>query len=173
MTTGPRRGATIPEMSESTGVVARVASWCVRHRRRVLVGWVVVVVAALGAMSGIGTRAANQFSLGGTESQRAQDLLTRAFPAQSGDVDQVVFRARQGRITDPAVRARIAPVLSRIRRLPHVSAVTGPYANGTAQISSNGRIAFATVIFDEQAPALSKSTVGRVISTAQAPARRR
>jgi putative drug exporter of the RND superfamily len=154
-------------MSESKGLVARIAGWCVQHRRRVLIGWVVVVVAALAASSGIGTRAANEFSLGGTESQEAQDLLTRAFPAQSGDVDQVVFHARVGRITDPAVRGQIRPVLSRIARLPHVSGVTSPYDSGTAQISKDGRIAFATVTFDKQAPALSKSTVQRVISTAE------
>ncbi len=154
-------------MSPRPGLVARVASWCVRHRRRVLIGWLVILVAALAASAGIGTRAANQFSLGGTETQRVQDLLTRAFPAQSGDVDQVVFRARQGRVTDPSVRARIAPVLARIARLPHVTGVAGPYAAGTAQISSDGRIAFATVTFDKEAPALSKSTVDRLISTAE------
>jgi RND superfamily putative drug exporter len=160
-----------PRMSHldasSAGVVVRVAGWCVRHRGRVLIGWLVIVVAAIAVTSGIGTRAANQFSLGGTESQQAQDLLTKAFPAQSGDVDQVVFRARTGRIADPAIRAQIAPALSRIRGLPHVSDVTGPYQNGAAQISSDGRIAFATVTFDEQAPALSKPTVARVISTAK------
>jgi putative drug exporter of the RND superfamily len=79
----------------------RFANWCVAHRRRVLITWLLLLVAALAAYSGIGTRAANQFSLSGTESQRAQDLLQQSFPAQSGDVDQIVFRARQGRITDP------------------------------------------------------------------------
>ena len=52
--------------------------------------------------------------------------------------------------------------------LPHVSGVTSPYAAGGRQaISSDGRIAFATVTFDEQAPALSKAQVERVISAAQ------
>jgi hypothetical protein len=145
----------------------RLADWCVAHRRRVLIAWLLLLlVAALAAYSGIGTRAANQFSLSGTESQRAQDLLEQSFPAQSGDVDQVVFRARQGRITDPAIRARIEQALTRVSRLPHVSGVTGPYAAGTAQISKDGRIAFATVAFNEKAPALSRATVERVISTA-------
>jgi RND superfamily putative drug exporter len=154
-------------MPEPSGLVPRIARWCVRHRRRVLVGWVLVVLAAFAASSGIGTRAANQFSLGGTESQRAQDLLTRAFRAQSGDIDQVVFRARETGITDPAIRARIAPALAHIARLPHVSGVSGPYDRGTAQISRDGRIAFATVAFDKQAPELSKATVERVISAAK------
>ena len=81
------------------------------HRRRALVAWVALLVVVLGVSGAVGTRQANQFSLKGTESQRAQDLLKAEFPAQSGDVDQIVFHARHGRITDPAVRARIAPAL--------------------------------------------------------------
>ncbi|HEY6777812.1 MAG TPA: MMPL family transporter [Thermoleophilaceae bacterium] len=155
-------------LSEKRGVVARIARWCVQHRRRTLVAWVALLVVVLGVAGAVGTRQANQFSLKGTESQRAQDLLGSDFPAQSGDVDQIVFHARHGRITDPAIRARIAPALSRVRRLPHVSGVTSPYAAGGRQaISSDGRIAFATVTFDEQAPALSKAQVERVISAAQ------
>src|SRR5918996_2886999 len=154
-------------MAADRGLVPRVARWCVQHRRRVLITWLVVLVAALAATSGIGTRAANQFSLSGTESQRAQDLLQQSFPAQSGDVDQIVFRARQGRITGAPIRARIEPVLARARRLPHVSTVVGPYAAGTRQISADGRIAFATVTFNKQAPELSKATVERLISTAR------
>jgi RND superfamily putative drug exporter len=155
-------------MSTNSGLVARVATWCVEHRRRVLIACVVVLVAALFTSSAVGTRQANEFSLKGTESQRAQDVLARDFPAQSGDIDQIVFRARRGRITDPAIRARIAAVLARVARLPHVAGVAGPYGTGGGQmISRDGRIAFATVTFDEQAPALSKPTVRRVIAAAE------
>jgi putative drug exporter of the RND superfamily len=153
--------------SKNPGLVAHAARWCVEHRRRTLIAWVALLVVALGVSSAVGTRPANQFSLKGTESQRAQDLLTRNFPAQSGDIDQVVFHTRQGRITDPGIRARIAPVLTRIARLPHVTGVTSPYAAGRQAISNDGRIAFATVTFDQQAPALSKPTVERVISAAE------
>jgi putative drug exporter of the RND superfamily len=154
-------------MYNEPGLIARIALWCVEHRRRALVAWLLLLVAALAVSSAVGMRPANQFSLKGTESQRAQDLLTRDFPAQSGDIDQVVFHARHGRITDPDVRARIAPVLARVARLPHVTGVASPYAAGGRAISSDGRIAFATVTFDRQAPSLSKPTVNRVISTAE------
>jgi RND superfamily putative drug exporter len=140
----------------------------VEHRRLALIGWVVVLIAVLGASSAVGTRKANQFTLNGTESQRAQDLLTRDFRAQSGDVDQIVFHARSGRITDPAIRARIDAALARVARLPHVSAVASPFAPGDGNaISRDGRIAFATMTFNEQAPSLSKPTIERVISAAE------
>ena len=147
-------------MAAERGLVSRVARWCVQHHGRVLIIWLVVIVAAVTAYSGVGTRAANQFSLSGTESQRAKDLLQQSFPAQSGDVDQIVFRARQDRIADHAMRARIEPMRARVARLPHVSGVVGPYAAGTRQISADGRIAFATVTFNKQAPALSKGDGG-------------
>jgi RND superfamily putative drug exporter len=153
--------------SKDPGVVARVARWCIEHRRRALIAWLVVLVAALAISSAVGTRAADQFSLNGTEAQRAQDVLRRAFPAQSGDLDQIVFHARQRTIKDSAIRARIESAVRRVARLPHVTGVTSPYADGGQMISSDGRIAFATVTFDKQAPSLSKPTVKRVISAAE------
>jgi len=110
------------------GLMARVSRWCVEHRRRALIIWVLLLLLVLAASSAVGTRQANEFSLKGTESQQAQDLLKRDFPAQSGDVDQIVFHARDGRITDPAMRARIDAAVARVARLPHVSGVTSPYA---------------------------------------------
>ena len=154
--------------SQKPGLVARIASACVEHRRRVLIAWVLLLVAMVGVSSAVGTRQANNFSLKGTESQRAQDLLERDFPGRSGDVDQIVFHALRGRITDRAIRARIATVLAGTARLPHVSSVVGPFAAvGGAAISRDGRIAFATVTFDKQIGTLPKSAAERVVSAAR------
>jgi putative drug exporter of the RND superfamily len=157
------------EPRERLGAVARVARWCVEHWRRTLVAWIVGLVAVGALSSAVGTRVATDFSLGGTESQRAQDVLDRDFPSQAGDVDQIVFHTRRGVMTDPGVRSRVAPVLARIARLPHVASVTSPYGRGGAEaISRDGRTAFATVRFDEQAADLTMAAVDRVISTADA-----
>ena len=149
------------------GIVARVGNWATRHRRIVVVGWIVGLIVALGVSSAVGSNYSNSFSLNGTESQRAVDLLKRDFPAQSGDSDQIVFHVRTGSITEPAVRARIVPVLDRIARLPHVSGVISPYSPaGSREVSSDGQIAFATVNFDERANVVPKAAVERVISVA-------
>jgi RND superfamily putative drug exporter len=149
------------------GIVARVGGWAARHRRIVLVGWVVALVGAFGASSAVGTNYSNSFSLNGTDSQRAVDLLKRDFPAQSGDSDQIVLHARSGSVTAPAVKARVAPVLAQIARLPHVSGVVSPYSPaGARDVSNNGQIAFATVNFDQRANTLPKAAVERVISLA-------
>ena len=117
--------------------------------------------------SAVGTNYSNSFSLKGTDSQRAVDLLKRDFPAQSGDSDQIVFHARSGSVTEAAVRARVAPMLAQIARLPHVSGVVSPYSPpGAREISRDGQIAFATVNFDQRANVLPKAAVERVISIA-------
>src|SRR6202035_3375422 len=119
------------------GIVARLGGWAARHRRIVLLGWIVALIAAFGASSAVGTNYSNSFSLKGTESQRAVDLLKRDFPAQSGDSDQIVFRVRSGSVTAAPVQARIAPVLARIAQVPHVSGVVSPYSSAGAKAVSH------------------------------------
>jgi RND superfamily putative drug exporter len=149
------------------GIVARVSGWAGAHRRIVLLGWIVALVGALGLSSAIGTNYGNSFSLKGTDSQRAVDLLKRNFPAQSGDSDQIVLHARSGSVTAPAVRAQVEPVLKQIAALPHVSGVISPYSPaGARAVSRDGQIAFATVNFDQRANTLPKAAVERVISVA-------
>jgi RND superfamily putative drug exporter len=151
-----------------SSLLARVARFSISHRRTVLLAWLGVFVAAVVLSGVVGTRYASNFSLPGTDSQRTADLLQRDFPAQAGDVDQIVVHTAHGEVSDAAVRARVAPMLARVARLPHVTAVQSPYAPGGARaISRDGRIAFATVTFDKRANDLSKVSVQRVISTAQ------
>src|SRR6202162_2575281 len=149
------------------GIVARVGGWAAGHRRLVLLGWIVALVGAFGASSAVGTNYSNSFSLKGTDSQRAVDLLKRDFPAQSGDSDQIVLHARSGSVTEAAVKARVAPVLGQIARLPHVSGVVSPYSSaGVHAGSQDGQIAFATVNLDQRANVLSPAAVEHVISLA-------
>jgi RND superfamily putative drug exporter len=157
-------------MGKSTriGVIGRIARYAIGHRRVTVLAWLAVLVAALGASTAIGSHYTNNNSLKGTQSQRATDLLRREFPAQAGDTDQIVLHVSRGSVRDPAVRSRIAPMLARVASLPHVTGVVSPYGSaGARQISRDGKIAFATVTFDERANALPKPAVNRVISVAQ------
>src|SRR6478752_272388 len=129
-------------------VVLSLARWCSDHRRVVVILWILVVVGATAAWQSAGSAYSNNFSLGDTGSQHAIDLLKSRFPAQSGDRDQIVIQADQG-IKDPAVRTRISGMLDQVAKLPHVSQVVSPYsADGSSQVSRDGKIAFASVVFD-------------------------
>lgn len=152
----------------SVGAVARVAAWTTRHRGRVLLGWLVILVAAIAVSKGAGSNYHYSLTLPGTQSQAAVDLLTRDFPQQAGDQDQIVFATPKGSISDPAVTARIERALASVAQLPHVVSVISPYsAQGSHQIAPDHRVAFATVNFDEQGRSLPVAAIDRVISTAQ------
>jgi RND superfamily putative drug exporter len=144
--------------------VASLARWCFRHRIVVVVAWLVVLASA-GAMERLwGSAYSNTFTLPGTESSRALDLLSAALPKQAGDSDSIVWRVRTGSVTDPAVRARMQSLLKMVAASPSVAGVRDPYsAAGAAQISRDGKTAYATVQFAKLAPALPKQDVRHVI----------
>jgi RND superfamily putative drug exporter len=150
------------------GPLATIARWSAAHRKTVLVGWLVALVAVMGVSNAIGTNYANSSSSGNTDSQRATDLLKQNFPAQSGDTDQIVFHASDGKVTDPQVRSRIAPMLARVATLKHVTGVVSPYTKaGADQVSADGTIAFAQVNFDQQGFDVPTADAKKVISVAQ------
>jgi RND superfamily putative drug exporter len=153
---------------EPSGPLARIARWSMAHSKTVLAGWLAILIAVIGVSSAVGTRYANDSSSGDTESQRATDMLRQSFPAQAGDTDQIVLRARDGEVTDPAIRSRVEPMLARVARLPHVTDVVSPYSKGGGeQIAPDGRIAFAAVNFDQRGFDIDQADAERVISVAQ------
>jgi putative drug exporter of the RND superfamily len=163
--------SSVGNSQEQLGLVARIAGRAIGHRRTVVIGWVVLLIGALGASGAIGSKFSTNFSLPGTESQRAADLLTRQFPAQAGDADQIVLATRRGTLAEAAVRARVSAMLARVASLPHVTGVVSPYGpKGAHAISTDGTVAFATVTFDERANVLPTPAVERVIDTAKGAA---
>jgi RND superfamily putative drug exporter len=147
--------------------MVNIARWTMAHRRTVVIAWIIAAVGVLALGNAVGKKTASSFTLPGTGSQQAVNLLQSRFPAQAGDADQIVFHAKSGPLTGAADRASIGAVLSRVSRLPHVTAVVSPYAAGQPAISRDGTIAFATVNFNQRADALPKSAVDHVISTAE------
>jgi putative drug exporter of the RND superfamily len=135
-----------------------LAHWCVAHRRRVVVAWIVVAILTTVIAHAVGPSYVTSFGLPGTDSQRALDLLKGNFKAQSGDVDTVVLHVSRGTVDSPAVRAAITPLLARVGALPHVAGVISPYSSrGAVQVSANRMTAFATVNYDQPANVLANA----------------
>ena len=149
--------------------MSAIARWCFRHRIVVIAAWVVVLT-GLGALGqAVKSNYDNSFSLPGTGSAMAQQLLAKAVPAQAGDSDTIVWQVSRGTVRDRAVVTRMTGVLSRIATMPEVAAVTSPYGpNGAGQISRDSRIAYATVSFTKQADSLASADITRVINAAEA-----
>jgi putative drug exporter of the RND superfamily len=151
----------------------KLARWTTTHRKYVVLGWIVLVAAINVLAQSAGTSYSNNFTLPNSDAQRASNLLQHSFPAQAGDRDTIVYRVSAGTVTDPAVRARMSAMFAKVAKLPHVSAVINPYAGAASgrSISADGKIAFATVVFDEKANKLPKSAPERVVDVARAPDR--
>ncbi|MFD5819675.1 MMPL family transporter [Streptomyces sp. NPDC127038] len=146
-----------------------MARWCYRHRLVVLLLWVGALFGLGFAATTAGTEYANVFSLPNTDSKRAYDQMEKAFPNSAGDTDTVVWKVADGTVRDASVRSRMQPVLDEIAGMKGVGQVAGPYqgARGAGQISKDGRIAYAQITFAEQANAVPKDLVQKVVDTAQ------
>src|SRR6476469_5371824 len=132
-------------------LLARLADWSYRRRKRVLLLWIVLLVATIAGAGAFGGDYGFTFSTPGSNSQKAQDLLESSFPARAGDNVDVVFQTRQGKtVDDPTVRAAITATLDRFAKEPHVSAVVSPYStDGARQIAKGRTIAYGTLRLDQ------------------------
>jgi RND superfamily putative drug exporter len=146
-----------------------LATWCVRHRRLVVLFWVALLVVVTLLSRAAGSNYSNSFTLPKTQSTDAIQLLQAASPKVSGDTEQVVFQTSHGvKVTDPAVMARINTMVGKLAKVPHVSKIVTPYQpQGAAHISKDGTIAFVTVTFDKQAQNLPTSLATKFVNTAQ------
>jgi RND superfamily putative drug exporter len=117
-----------------------------RRRRRVLLGWVVLLVGVFALANAAGGAFRTDFNLPGSQSQAALDLLERSgFGDRGGKGGQIVVTSPRG-IDDAAVRRALEPLLERVGREVSRAEVVSPYsAAGARQISRDRRVAFAEV----------------------------
>jgi RND superfamily putative drug exporter len=129
----------------------RLARTCYRHRRIVLGVWVVLLVGLMALASAVGGVFKVDFSLPGSESERAFDILeSRGFGDRTGEQGQIVFRAPQG-VDDPEVQAAMEQFFAAIENDVDGVTVISPYtAAGARQIAPGGEIAYAEVNFTDR-----------------------
>ncbi len=124
----------------------RLGRWCFRHRALVLVAWLVVLVAVAVLATTFKQPTSTSFTIPGTQSQQALDLLNEKFPGTGGTQAQVVFSVPSPEtLTDSSHRQAIETTLAQLRKDPQVVLVTDPFQAGT--VSKDGRIAYATVAY--------------------------
>lgn len=145
-----------------------LARWCHRHRLVTVLLWLGLLV-GMGVVSGkVGTAYSNSLSLPSTESSKAMDLLKANMPAAAGDQDTVVWHVNDGSVTDPAVKDRMTQTLDAIAHSPGVASVSSPYTpHGAAQVSPDGRTAYAQVLFDQDAMHVAKGDAEQVVKLAE------
>ncbi|MFG1843518.1 MMPL family transporter [Micromonospora sp. NPDC049175] len=124
----------------------RLGRGALRRRRLVVALWLVVlVVAGLAAATLRGPTASN-FTMPGTESQRALDLLAEQFPAASGATGAIAVKApADGQLATPEGQAVVQELVQEASALPGVVGAVNPLQVGA--VSPNGRYALVQVQF--------------------------
>jgi RND superfamily putative drug exporter len=149
--------------------MSALARWCYQHRFVVITAWIGLLIGLAVVSQAMKTSNDNSFTLPGTGSGTAQQLLLRSAPARAGDSDQIVWRVSHGSVTNPALEQRMSAMLARVSHLPEVASVTSPYLpGGKVQVSPDGRTAYATVNFTKAADDLEKADINRVVAVATA-----
>jgi putative drug exporter of the RND superfamily len=136
-----------------------------RRRRRVLALWLVVLVATFAGAAALSSPTKDSFSIPGTESQQAIDLLEDRLPEANGASGRIVFAAPDGETLDGAHTAAVADAVDRIAKAPGVQSAGDPFADGL--VSDDGRIALSQVSFDVNADALEDSSREAVTHAAE------
>jgi putative drug exporter of the RND superfamily len=128
-------------------VLQRLARTMYRRRRRVVASWLVLLASLVVLNASAGGKFLDEFSLPGSESQRATDLLvSHGFQNRAGFGGQIVFKADRG-IDDPAVEQAMNRLFATVEADIPNSQVVSPYTpEGSRQISTRDpTIAYAQV----------------------------
>ncbi len=148
--------------SNRSSALARWGRFVVRHRGRVLIAWALLIAVIAPIALTLGSGFNDTFTLPGTDSQRALDVLQSRFPSQAGDSATLVIQADTG-ADDPAIRQRVNELLASAARIPEVAGVVSPY-DDPAAISADRTIAYATVAFDQVADDLDMANAEALLT---------
>ncbi|WP_229825425.1 MMPL family transporter [Streptomyces sindenensis] len=131
--------------------------------------WIVAFAGVTMASSAAGgAKFSSSFSLPGTESTKALDLMKEAFPKQSGESASIVWKASSS-VRDADVERTMSDLLKKAAKLPKVGQVASPYTpHGAAQISENGKIAYAQITFTQSFDKLVVDDVKPLVDAAKA-----
>lgn len=126
----------------------RLGRLAFRRRRLVLMLWI-AVLAAVGIGAGsVSASTSDSFTLPGTQSQKAIDLLEKEFPqaSASGATARVVFEAPDGqKLASGGNKTEVESLVADLKKAPQVANVADPYTSGL--VSRSGTIAYAQVTY--------------------------
>ncbi|MFG3207671.1 MMPL family transporter [Streptomyces sp. NPDC048192] len=122
--------------------LSAVGRFAFRRRGLVTLLWLAALVGIGVAAASAPPPPADTFSMPGTESQKAFDLLKEKFPAANADgaTARVVLRAPRGhRLAEPKVKTEVEDLVARLGKAPEVAAVSDPFqANAVSRDGTTG-----------------------------------
>ena len=127
-----------------------------RRRRLVIVLWLVLLAALGGIALAVKGPTSSDFTMPGTESQRAIDALQQEFPEASGATGTIVVAAPAGRtLAEPPLTAAVRGLVEETSALPGVLAAVDPFQ--ARALSQDGRYALIQVQFTGSADEITEA----------------
>ena len=108
--------------------------WCARRAPRVLAAWLLLIAILGGAVSAVGMRLTDTFTISGTESMKGLEVLDERLPQAAGTSEQVLFTASDGDIGGHA--DAVNAFASRAADIDGVAMVSAPFGDAQTGTSS-------------------------------------
>ena len=144
----------------SHGRMGRLGAFVHRRRGRVVLAWVIGLVAILVLAPMLKGSSDANFQTKGSESARATALLRERFPGRSGDSVTVVWQAAGG-ARSPQVEARVQRFLDRAERFEGIGDAGAP------RVGRDGTIATTTLDLDRPGFDVPDATGTKLIDLAK------
>src|SRR3954452_10718570 len=151
-----------------TGTLYALGRLCARHRLVVMLVWLVIVVAVVVAAKGIGQQTSDNLVLPGTDSQQANDTLTKQFPSQANGTNPLTFRAPAGKkLTDSPYKSAIDNVEKAYQNDHRIEKAVSPFSSdGSAQITKDKGIAYISLTLKDSPSELNVDEAHKIIDVA-------
>jgi RND superfamily putative drug exporter len=160
---GTAPGSEVPEPERlaaherlSTGSLARWTRFCATHPWRIVFGWVGLIVLLVVLVATIGGSLKDEFTIPGSDSQKATDLIESKFASEQGGVLNLVFAVPKGETLDtPAHKEAINAAVAKLKTSEFkptkdhvgIESVGDPFSADT--FSKDRRIAYAEAQFNK------------------------
>ena len=132
-------------MKGTSNLAARAGAWSARHRAAAIAGWLALVVVAVLVGGSIGTKELEDEDLNVGEARAADRVVAEAFPENAGETVLVQSKDAGTTADEPAFRAAVDDVVTRLESTRNVIDVQSPYfAGGQGVISRDRRSALVT-----------------------------
>ena len=154
-----------------TGVLYRLARFCVRHRFAVLVLWLLVAVALVAVSQRLGDKTNDNLTLPGTNSQQATDALSKPFPDQSNGSSPIVLHVSNGKLTDSKYASAVNQAAADVAKAPDVASVVNPLTSqGASALSKDQATGYLSVTLSVSPGSMSVADAQTIIDAAATPA---
>src|SRR5215469_14111759 len=154
-----------------TGLLYRLARFCVRHRFVVLAVWIVMAVALVAVSHSVGDNTNDNVTLPGTGSQQAADTLGKSFPDQANGSSPIVLHVASGKLTDSKYSQAVNQAAADVAKAPDVASVVNPLTSqGASALSKDQKTGYLSVTLSVSPGSLSVDDAQTIINAAAKPA---